>query len=352
MYTPWGSFCLALGIVCCCCCGLLIIILVISFVFTGVIHSNTGAPTPVPTGIPTPAPTPTFNNTFSSPPTPVPTPAPTFVPFPTPPPPVTPNTTLSPTPANVYTTVPSGIATCQTASNCTENLQHVAVANCTDDICHIVECEPFFHNCNNLTIDGCESNSLTDPNNCFTCGNQCWYTNAYGNCTLGFCRLGPCSYGYANCDSSTTGCYTNVMSDPNNCGGCNSKCSIPNAIPGCTNETCTIASCSIYYANCDNNTANGCESFTPTSNLDCGGCQIPCTVPNTACASSNCYYLPGFSPGANCTSPGPCPACMSGTTNSSNICTLSNNGLYCQVQVDCASSLSQCSRFGVCGGSN
>lgn len=77
---------------------------------------------------------------------------------------------------------------------------------------------------------------LSDPKNCGACGNKCpgdWRSTespgldpARGQpvCDDGICRF-SCTPNWGNCDGNIdNGCETNFMSDPQNCGGCGVHC--------------------------------------------------------------------------------------------------------------------------------
>ncbi len=48
-----------------------------------------------------------------------------------------------------------------------------AVPVCDGQTCFIGTCVGYWHDCNMATEDGCESDGVTDPLNCGTCGNVC-----------------------------------------------------------------------------------------------------------------------------------------------------------------------------------
>ena len=97
-----------------------------------------------------------------------------------------------------------------------------------------------------------------------------------------------CAPGYSNCNGNPNdGCEASTSSDPNNCGGCNLQCSIPNAFSTCAMSQCSIAYCNMGYANCNNVTADGCETNTQLDNNNCGFCGNVCGMP-TSCVNAFC----------------------------------------------------------------
>jgi len=85
----------------------------------------------------------------------------------------------------------------------------------------------------------------TDDTNCGTCGNVC--SQPGGRMYLGYCSRGTCEWqcaaGRADCNgNSDDGCEVNTMSDPQNCGGCGIVC---DGIAGqaCAGGRCVVEPC-------------------------------------------------------------------------------------------------------------
>ncbi len=125
-----------------------------------------------------------------------------------------------------------------------------AIANgtraCNMGMCMIGSCQPGFDDCNMMVADGCEASLQTDKMNCGTCANKCVDpTNGVGACVGGMCTLASCNAGYSDCDGNPmNGCEFDTLNDPNNCGGCGIKCgsgSCANATCGCTANVLVIA---------------------------------------------------------------------------------------------------------------
>jgi len=125
------------------------------------------------------------------------------------------------------------------------------------------------------------ANTSTDQSNCGTCGNKCasGYACAGGNCTA------SCSAGQQVCGNSCT----NTTYDPNNCGSCGFACTYANGSGACSSSTCSLASCTAGYGNCDGLAANGCETNVETSATNCGACGHACDLGET-CQSGTCTF--------------------------------------------------------------
>jgi len=94
-----------------------------------------------------------------------------------------------------------------------------------------------------------------DPSNCGGCGDLCSLPNvASDGCISGACSVGACNSGYANCNGvAGDGCEIDTVTDPNNCGGCNIVC------PGGT--ICDTGSCVTSTIECSE-TANESQSIS------------------------------------------------------------------------------------------
>ncbi len=105
-------------------------------------------------------------------------------------------------------------------------------------------CAAGFSDCNgNLRTDGCETNTSSDPANCGGCNAPCSTNNmATVSCTGGSCT-GSCAPGFADCnnDLRTDGCEANTLSDPNHCGNCTTVCGFGTS---CVNGMCIMSMCS------------------------------------------------------------------------------------------------------------
>jgi hypothetical protein len=73
-----------------------------------------------------------------------------------------------------------------------------------------------------------------------------------------------CDSGYANGDNNiTTGCETNLMTDPLNCGALGNLVSFPHAMGACVNGQAVLTACIGENYDVDHSTSNGCERLQP-----------------------------------------------------------------------------------------
>ncbi len=111
-----------------------------------------------------------------------------------------------------------------------------------------------------------------------------------GNVCVPGCTMSrPCPAGQGCCGGACADTQTNIA----NCGGCDVRCSVPNAAPVCRGGVCGLGSCTAPFANCDGDASNGCETDTRTSLSACGACGSPCGPrPNAraSCEMGMCRY--------------------------------------------------------------
>ncbi|MBI5535764.1 MAG: hypothetical protein HY898_23735 [Deltaproteobacteria bacterium] len=110
-----------------------------------------------------------------------------------------------------------------------------ATAKCQSTVCTIDICEAGWSDCDGFVTNGCEADVATDVNNCSGCGKACAVPDgSVATCTNGVCSF--CPIGKADCDgNSANGCEVDIQSDVNNCGECGTKCTAGGA---CTNGAC------------------------------------------------------------------------------------------------------------------
>jgi hypothetical protein len=142
-------------------------------------------------------------------------------------------------------------------------------------------------------------------------------TGQTATCVAGACRI-TCAAGFADCDGNTAnGCEISLNTDANHCGRCGNACPRPvNTSPLClTGGTCGIL-CLTGFGDCDTNPANGCEAAF-TADTSCGACGVRCAA-TEACSGGRCVPRPTCNRplvacGASCfdlrSNPAHCGAC-------------------------------------------
>lgn len=178
--------------------------------------------------------------------------------------------------------VQSDWANCGTCGNACE------VANgsgyCNQGVCAVSDCYGPWRDCDGVFATGCETDTLTSAEHCGSCDDRCSGANATGICVDGACGL-ICDDGFAQCDiNPQNGCETDIRTNMNHCGGCNQKCTIPNATAACVEGACQLDSCTqrhetrsaFSWGDCDGDPANGCEVDIMNSNAHCGACNHSC----------------------------------------------------------------------------
>ncbi|WP_437605531.1 hypothetical protein WMF20_31075 [Sorangium sp. So ce834] len=179
------------------------------------------------------------------------------------------------------------------ACGATCDLPHAA-ESCVGGSCVLGACAAGYADCDGDPANGCEVNLNSSAANCGACGAACDLANAAEACLGGTCVLGACAPGYANCNASALdGCEVHTASDLANCGGCNLACDLPHAAESCLAGSCVLGACEAGFANCDGQTANGCEADTRTSAVHCGACGAACDLANAAeaCVAGACNLI-------------------------------------------------------------
>ncbi|MBL8604802.1 MAG: hypothetical protein JNK72_22940 [Myxococcales bacterium] len=189
---------------------------------------------------------------------------------------------------------------------------------CANGSCS-ARCAMPFADCNGEAGDGCEANLNENVLHCGSCGNRCSIPNATGVCQMGACAIGACNDGFADCNMNPAdGCETNLNASVASCGRCGNACRTPNASPACRNGTCAIGACNPGFADCNGNPADGCETVVNSDIANCGRCGNVCPRPSNGspiCTNGTCGIGACASGTADC------------DMNSANGCetTISNN---------------------------
>jgi hypothetical protein len=179
----------------------------------------------------------------------------------------------------------------------------------------------------------CTADTMTDPDNCGSCGNKCPSTNT---CSCGMCTP-PCMGGLSPC----CGQCVDVNTDPNNCGTCGNPCIAPSGgapgsyagIPLCMSGACS------YTCPFDAGTESGApivqcgsEAGTPgcydvtSSALACGACGKACATGDTCtesmcCPANNAYCNGTCTPINTSMNCGACgKTCGTGATCAAGVC--------------------------------
>lgn len=198
-----------------------------------------------------------------------------------------------------------------------------STVTCVAGLCSFI-CTSGFANCNSIATDGCEISLLSNPNNCGTCGNVCAsVANSTTICSGGVCSI-ICNAGFGNCDGNNiNGCETSITTTTN-CGSCGIVCPArANATTTCSGGICSYT-CNTGFADCNANSADGCEISLLSNTSNCGACGNVCTVvanASSVCVSGVCTLIcnSGF---ANCNGSfaDGCEVVLSSNSSNCNAC--------------------------------
>ena len=111
-----------------------------------------------------------------------------------------------------------------------------AAASCGPEGCGIGQCNTGFQDCNGVVLDGCDTNTASDPAHCGSCTNDCYARGGVKEwaCIDGSCKVTDCDLGTMDCDGdSGNGCEVTLGTDVNNCGFCGNACSLAHADAQC-----------------------------------------------------------------------------------------------------------------------
>ncbi len=126
---------------------------------------------------------------------------------------------------------------------------------------------------------------------CGGCDTRCALPNAALACVDGACAIARCTSPFDDCDrAAANGCEVDIRSTVAHCGGCGRECAArANAVASCTGGDCAYA-CVAGFGDCNGDPADGCEVDTRVTTAHCGRCGNVCALPNAtaACAGGAC----------------------------------------------------------------
>jgi hypothetical protein len=140
------------------------------------------------------------------------------------------------------------------------------------------ECGPGFADCNQLPDDGCEANLEESALHCGACGSVCSSAKVEGICQAGECRVRKCQdTKRRDCNAEfADGCETDVSSDPQHCGDCETPCSDVGARKVSCDAGACVLQCQQGRADCDGKASTGCEATLASDQKNCGACGVSC----------------------------------------------------------------------------
>ena len=195
-------------------------------------------------------------------------------------------------------TAPGNCGSC--GNNCATK-SHVSAATCSSMMCQVSTCTSGYFDCNGMGSDGCEVHPSDDPHHCGStmgaCSIDCTTDPhvASATCSSGACSY-SCSGNYADCNSGTAGCETD-LSATTSCGtscGTKTDCTAkPHVVAvTCSSGSCGVTTCASGYADCDHDGSNGCEVDLNSAG-NCGACGNSCSsktqVSAATCSSMTCH---------------------------------------------------------------
>jgi Putative metal-binding motif len=139
-------------------------------------------------------------------------------------------------------------------------------------------CDPGTLDC----VAGCDSQQDCDAGSdagtltCDPVTHQCVGCLIDDDCPLGFlCQNDTCEPGCTTqhpcpgSDSCCSGSCEDTDTSMDHCGACDQPCVLQNASASCAGGQCLLGDCDPGYDNCDQNSANGCETDVPDGGVGC-----------------------------------------------------------------------------------
>ncbi|HYP99386.1 MAG TPA: hypothetical protein VER96_12015 [Polyangiaceae bacterium] len=166
---------------------------------------------------------------------------------------------------------------------CVDGQKCLIPSDCVGAVCNNLRCALTCvgntANCDGNAMNACETNVKTDVDHCGDCDTACSLDKANPKCVGGECKVDTCVAPFEDCNGEPTdGCEVNTEKDPDHCGSCDeSPCPSVNGTPHCVDAKCTIT-CDANFADCDGQAANGCEKDVSRDINNCGGCGKTCTA--------------------------------------------------------------------------
>lgn len=162
-------------------------------------------------------------------------------------------------------------------------------ASCENGVCSS-SCSLGYADCDRDPGNGCETEIAVAASSCGSCGVRCSNPHGAVSCLAGLCNP-SCQSGFADCDDDTdNGCEADLSSSAT-CGTCGIACSNAHGTTSCVSGVCT-PTCAVGYANCDGDAQNGCETNTASDPRHCGTCTTPCGTNGQLCTSGSCQASP------------------------------------------------------------
>ncbi len=175
-----------------------------------------------------------------------------------------------------------------------------AYYGCEDSECGHFKCDDGFGDCDGNPLNGCET-PLNTSENCTACGNSCAPGQRCAMDLVTFKTQCLCPAGKTFCgilcvgdECFAGGCF-DLASDPISCGACGVRCT---ALTGQSTEgICTFGVCTTVCihgkADCNGNSADGCEVNTDSDPRNCGACGNACdAIAGQACVGGRCVVEP------------------------------------------------------------